>query len=796
MAILYLTIALRNLIRKKLYTSINIIGFAFGLSCSFLIFLYVAQELTFDRHFDSSDRIYRVGTSFMNMGEFAVSQEQLAENLRLSSTDIEETARIGSDSPLPVRSQMQGAEVDETLEKNVYYADSTVFKLFSFKFLEGEAKNALNTPNKVVISESTARKYFGTSKALGKTLFISKQNSAFVVSGVLRDPPLKSHLQAALWLPIYPQISGNSEWFSASVYTYLRVREGVSLTRLNQHIQNFTKRVVYPTASFGLSFEKWLQDERGVKFLVTPLHDIHLFSAAKFPLSPGGSSSTVFALACIGCVLLLLIIVNYTNLTIAQSTVRAKEIGIKKTLGASKKQIAIQFWGESILITGFAALLAVVFSELMLHIFRQTLEVEFVESIFVGKGLLLFFLGGFALLVGLVAGMYPAIYLARLQPAMITKGDVNSQGKPRVRNTLVVFQFVLATVMMICSLFVVQQMNFMQNKDVGLQRDNVLIIEEAGRLQSKIDALKGELTKIPGVLNVSTAERVPATSMISRSTYKTLEMTEPLSVNVFNTDAEFFSTLGIRLSSGRFFQKNLASDSSSAILNESAVRVLGLKNPVGSLLYHGDKTITVVGVIQDFHFESLKKSVEPVIMRQGGKPNFIVLRVQSSDQAVLSSVQKIWKQFSPEEPLKYTYLEDAFEKFLRKEKVLLRLGIFFTIVCTVISTLGLFGLSSFLIYRREKEMGIRKILGASTSKIVEVLSTEFIRLVIIACLVACPVAWWLMNKWLQDFAYRIDLNVGAFVIAGLVAVTIAGLTVSFTAMKVANQNPVKALRNE
>ena len=249
-------------------------------------------------------------------------------------------------------------------------------------------------------------------------------------------------------------------------------------------------------------------------------------------------------------------------------------------------------------------------------------------------------------------------------------------------------------------------------------------------------------------------------------------------------------------SSGRFFQKNLASDSSSAILNESAVRVLGLKNPVGSLLYHGDKTITVVGVIQDFHFESLKKSVEPVIMRQGGKPNFIVLRVQSSDQAVLSSVQKIWKQFSPEEPLKYTYLEDAFEKFLRKEKVLLRLGIFFTIVCTVISTLGLFGLSSFLIYRREKEMGIRKILGASTSKIVEVLSTEFIRLVIIACLVACPVAWWLMNKWLQDFAYRIDLNVGAFVIAGLVAVTIAGLTVSFTAMKVANQNPVKALRNE
>lgn len=802
MTILHLTIAVRTLLRRKLYASISIIGFAFGLACSFLIFLYVGQELLYDRHIAHADRIYRVGTEFMGMGEFSVSQEQLAEYLRTSTGDIEATTRIASEEPLLVRTikttKENSAASVETTVKNVYYADSTVFQFFPMEFTEGAADFALNAPNNVVITESLARTYFGSDQALGKTLLIGKQGTAYVVSGVLRESQVKSHLQAMLWLPIYSRLTGDSTWFSASLYTYVRARNGVSNAMMQQNLLDFTKRIVYPTAPFGLSFDKWRLDERSVKFFLTPLTDIHLNSRAKFPISPGGNLNTVYALAGIGFVLLLLVIVNYTNLTTAQSSVRAKEIGIKKTLGAGKSQIALQFWGESLMMTLIAACLAVVFSELLLVLFRYTVEVEFAKSIFIGNGILLVFLFCFALFVGLIAGAYPSLYLARLQPAHIARGNISQNGKPRLRNSLVVVQFVLATVMIICSIVVIQQMNFMQQKDVGLQRENVVILENVqGETPSRIESFKEEITKISGVLNVSSAERVPATTMISRSTYKTLEMPEPMSLNVFGVDANFFSTVGIRLSAGRGFQAQMASDSLTVILNESAVKALALSSPIGAKLYHGAKILTVIGVTRDFHFESLKKSVEPVVIVPSKKPNFIVLRVSPGNhEELLLSLQKLWKNFSPEKTFQYTFMDDAFEKFLRKERVLLNLGMFFTAVSILISCVGLFGLSSFQMNQREKEIGIRKILGASVSKIVAMLSTEFIKLVLFAFCIACPIAWWLMNKWLQDFAYKIEISWMEFALAGVVCVVIALATVSGQSWRAARQNPVNSLRSE
>lgn len=783
-------IALRSLRKSPVYAVLNMGGLALGIAAAFVLLLYVQQELTYDRHFDDHERIFRVATDFFDMGGFATAQHQLAETLPQASTDVEAVTRADkNDATIAV------TVGNQTYDESAYLlVDSTFFHVFAHRFVRGEAASVLKTPNEVVLSDVLARTYFGSvAAAMGQTLVVGEEETAYQVSGVVEVPTNKTHLPAHLWLPLDVG-KAPTHWGNARYYTYAKLRPGATEADLQQGLETVLRDYAYPASGQSMPYEAWRTSPAAVRFWTQPLADIYLHSDFNFEFVPGGNPVQVYVLGLIGVFILLIAGVNYVNLTTARSSIRAKEVGIKKTLGAGRGTLVRQFLSETVVFSLLAMLGAAALAEAMLAAFTFVTGNTLVESVF-GNPWHLVALLGFSVGVGLLAGLYPAFFLARFRPVKILKGDWQVRGNQRLRSGLVVVQFALALVLGISSLVVYQQLSFMQNTDKGFAHEGVMVIENMQDLGTNAEAFRQQLVQQPQVAQTSFALRVPTGSGIWMRTFKTPAMEEERTIQIFPGDENYVSTLGMRLIAGRDFSLELASDSSALIINEAAARVLGISDdPIGQVV---NENFQVIGMVSDFHFQSLRQQIEPIVISYAKEGRQLVVKLGGQGMGdFLAGLPSRWQQFAPEEPIRYAFLDDNFAQLAEQERTLSRAVTFFTLLAVLIACLGLFGLAAFTAERRTKEIGVRKVLGASVTGIVVLLSKDFARLVAIALVVAAPLAYLAMQRWLEDFAYRIDISWSIFLYAGLSALGVALLTVSYQAIRAALADPVKSLRYE
>ncbi len=787
----YLIIILRNLRKQKVFAVVNIFGLAIGLAASFVLLLFVQQQFSFDKGFVDSDRIYRVATDFFEMGGFAKSQEQLLDYLPGTTPAYEVGTRFDRGfRPVDVKIG------DMMFEERQYFeVDSSYFQLFSYDFLEGNPAGVMAAPDEAILTSHAAKKYFGNTPALGQTLLVGKEEKAYRVTGVVNPPAFETHLSPNLWISRQPDTTLATSWTNVKYYNYIKLKPGTRKEDLEAGLETLLRRQVFPEGSYGGSFEEWRETNFAPRFWVQPLTDIHLQSDFKFEISAGGNLTLVYVLGAIGLFILLIASINYINLTTAASSSRIKEIGIKQSLGVERQALIFQFLLESVMFCLFAMLLAIGFSELLLRAYLGITGTVLVTSIF-ESGAHLTALFGFSVLVGLLAGLYPAIYLSGFRPLHLLKGASASRENQRVRRGLVVFQFSIAITLLIGSIIVQQQLSYLISTDKGFDHEGVLVVDNLRVLgQSQTESFRNELLQIPQVETAAFSRRVPTGSSISVYVYSTPELPDGLTLQTFRGDEHYLPALGMRLLAGRNFSGDLASDSSALILNESAVKALGLgDDPVGKKINDGEY---VVGVVSDFNYQSLHERIEPAVIRYSATGSYLVVRARGNDfSGLLAAINATWQEFSPEEPMEYAFLDDNFAGLVANEEILSQTIALFTLMAILIACLGLFGLTTFSVRQRTKEIGIRKVVGASTLNLVTMLSKDFLKLVLWAFMIGAPLSFLTVNRWLETFAYHIEPGVIVFAFAGIVSVIVAFLTLSFQTLRAARANPVEALRYE
>lgn len=784
-----LKFAWRNLRKHSAFSFLNIGGLTLGIATAFVILVHGWQELRTDRHIPAYNRIYRVATDFFNMGGFAKAQWQLHDRL-IEYNDIEAATVFNRGyQEIPVES-------GNVVYREPFYfnADSSYFKVFPARFVEGSAQQVLRSPNEVVLTEKLAHKYFGNEPAVGKILKIGKEKKEYRISGVVANNDHKTHLLADFWMTIEPPEDRTGNWNSSSYYNYVKLQNGKDAGVLKQITEDIRRRYVYKSSQTSQNFEQWSADLKSVRFMIQPLKDIYLYSDYKFEIAPGGNPTQVYILIIIGLFVVLITVVNYINLTTARASVRAKEIGIKKTLGASKSSLVHQFLSETFSAGIIAMIFAAILAQGLVILFNKLSGISFVSGSLLSVQLLAA-LFVFVLLLSLLAGLYPAFYLTTFRPKKILKGDFTIKSNKNFRSSLVVFQFTLAIGLIISTLVVYDQLQYMQKKDKGFNEEGVLLVNNAGILGDKKTVLKNAIDGRNEVISTSFTQRTPGGKSIWMFTYQTPGMTESMTLQTFPADKDYIPTLGMQVIDGRNFSKDIASDSSAVILNEEAVKALQLKNPIGAEVNEGQK---VIGVVSDFNFQSLHEKIAPAVISYSSDGGQLAVKIKGVQHvtAFRTFLENEWKKLSAEQPIQYSFLDEDFAAFAEKEKVLSKAVTFFTVLALIIASIGLFALAMFSIEQKVKEIGIRKVLGANVGSIVALLSKEFVKLVIIAAVLAFPLAWWAMSSWLQDFAYRITLNAWLFMLGAAIALAIALLTISFQAIKAAIVNPIKSLRTE
>ncbi len=787
----YLLIAIRNLTRQFTFSLINIVGLGIGIACSLVIFLYAYSEWSYDRHYTSVDRIYKIGISFYNIGQFGLGPEVLGEYLPKEYEGIEAFARVKRVRDLAV---LAG---EKSFNDLAYYADPTFFDIFSYQFLEGDASTALKGNRGVVMTERMALKYFGNSSALGKMLEIGKDKKPFTVTGIVKDDDRSSQLKACLWLSIEGELTHEPAWTSAAMYNYVLLKDNQEQVDLEAALGRLLEKQVYPNASGvpqNISFEDYKKHENAVKFYVHPLTAVHMKSKLNYEISPGGDESSMYTFAAISVFILLLASVNFINLTTARAARRAKEVGIRKAIGSSRSRLMLQFTLESVMVSLMAMALSLVLAETFLRGFEWVTGDQLVNTLWSSAWSLTVLLV-VAITVGVISGLYPAFYLTAFNPVSVLKGNFSSGRGGSFRNILVVFQFSISICLITCSAIIVRQMNFMRTRDLGFNPRNVVTIDNVEALKGQTESFRNELAQQAGVERSSFHTGEPGSKAIMTfSTYNTPQKPEAITIFTYFGDADFVELMGIHVVKGRGFNKDLASDSTGIILNEAAVKALGLVEPIGAVINDGNR---VIGVVSDFHWESLRNSIAPIAIMLGKGYYQLGFRMSSArPQAFIDAAEAKWKQLAPEEPMQYHFLDDNFGEMLKKESVFGKAVGFFTGLAIFISCLGLYGLSAYTAQQRTREIGIRKVMGATTTNIVAMLNRKFAMLVCIAVVIAMPTTIYLMTKWLEGFAYKTTLEVWIFLVAILVTFTIALLTVSFHSFRAALINPASTLKYE
>ncbi|WP_266368333.1 ABC transporter permease [Tellurirhabdus rosea] len=791
----YLKIAWRNLWKNRVYSGINVLGLAVGLAVCALITLYVADELSFDRHHERSDRIYRVVHHASWSGRdlnLAVTSAPYAPALQQTFPEIEKTVRILTEGGGVLQHGETKVESDD-----IVFADASLFQVFSHPFLYGDPATALAKPQSIVLTKSLATRLFADAgKAVGQTVLF-ENNFPNLVTGVIEDVPQNSHL---VFSGVRSLPTGfTDDWQNFSLYTYLLLKPGADAPKL--------------AARFPAFFERFIKPEMGdvnYRMELQPLTAIHLHSNLDFEYGPNGNSQTVAIFSLIGALILLLAGINYTNLAMARSIIRVREVGVRKAVGSARRQLAELFLTETGLLVVLATGLGVVLAEMSLPLFNE-LTGKSLSIWRFGVGYSLLALTGFAVVAGILSGAYPALFLSGARPVIALRGQLGSQaGKLVFRKALVTFQFVITVALMAASGIIYQQLRFTLTKNLGFNKDQVLTVHlNEERTRTQIPAIKAHLLGSSLVEGVSVASNSIGRNFLGgNGHYFEIggKMSESTRIaNDLQVDGDFLNTMDIRLLQGRNLSDKTPADRQNAVLvNQTLAKAMGWTNPIGRRVrsFRQDTLIErrVVGVVQDFHLNSLQHKIEPLLLQLPASDNEqdnLYIRIRAGQaEAALAVIEKTYHQFEPGGVFNYQFLNQNFARQYSTEQKQGRLLQVLTALAIFIACLGLFGLAAFTAEQRTKEIGVRKVLGASVTSIVVMLSKDFLTLVVIAVVIACPIAWYGMTRWLQDFAYRIDLAWWMFALAGVLAVVVALLTVSFHAVKAALMNPVKSLRAE
>lgn len=806
----YIKIALRNLMKNKVFSFINIVGLALGLTCFMLIAMYVTDELSYDRFYPNALRIYRINLDMKFGGselKLAVSSDPLGPTLKKDYPQVEQYTRIySSDGPKQVKKGNQYIREDK-----IGYADSTLFEVFQIPVLSGNIKTALSEPNSVVMSKKAAIKYFNTVDAVGKTLEIGvTKKTAYKVTAVYQDIPDNSHFNFDLFLCMKNVDYNFGNFLSNNFYTYLLLREGTDYKQFEKNFDAVLTRYVLPQAKQYIqinSMEEFRKAGNKFEYSLIPLTDIHLKSD-RFPeIQVNGSLQYVYIFSIVALFLLLIACINFVNLTTARSANRAKEVGIRKMLGTQRSSLIGQFIAESTLMSYLAFVFALVFTLLLIPYFNDIAAKSYTYATLFNPVYLPFLLL-FPLVVGIIAGYYPAIFLSSFRPLETLKTKFNAGFKrSSLRNSLVTFQFVTSLVLIIGTIIIYQQLDYIQTKNLGFVKDKVLIVNNTNTLGTRAGAFKDEISQLTGITNASFAGYLPIdnSSRSDNSYYldATMDAKNSLNMQTWQVDDSYLPTIGLELKEGRNFSKDFGTDSSKVIINETAVKLLGYTNPIGQKFYTvgdkpgGVKSYEVIGVIKNFHYESLRKTVGPLFLVLGDSKSETAFKINTGNvKGLIKQIETKWAQFAPEIPFSFKFMDDAFDDMYRAEQRVGKVMLIFAALTIIIACLGLFGLVTYIAEQRTKEIGVRKVLGASIFNIVSLLSRELLLLVLIALLIATPIAYYFMYQWLQDFAFRISISWQVFVAAGIGAMLLTFLTISFQAIKAAMANPVKSLRTE
>ncbi|MBE9462272.1 ABC transporter permease [Dyadobacter subterraneus] len=801
----YFKIALRNLVKNKIYTGINIFGLALGLATCLLIILYISDEYSVDKHHQFGNRIFRIATE--SSGEYwAGTAGPYAQGLKNDFPEVETAARIlkfpGFEDMLLRTGENQS--IKQFYEPNGYYADSTVFDIFSYDFKYGKPQNALNQPNTLVLSETLATKIFGNENPLGKTikvgLFFGDFN--YTVSGVFKNNH-KSHIDAHFFLSMQntdlgPWVDNQKNWSSNNIFhTYVKLHDGSDARKFESMLTEFLNRNGgADLKAMGVSKQLFIQ----------PVPDIYLNSDMGGEISPTGSMTYLYIFGMIAALLLLIACINFMNLSTARSEKRAKEVGVRKAMGAFKISLIYQFLGESLAMSILALFLALLFIQFSVPLFNELTGKNLTVS---GNLQFVGWIVGITLLTGLLSGIYPAFYLSSFRPVSVLKGKlVNNISASLLRKGLVVFQFTISIVLILGAIVIWQQLSFLQNQNLGFNKNQKLIIPlKTPQAQNNYAALKEEAEGNSGIVSASGGSAYPGLSSVEDLLFypESKSVNEAVDIRFAAIENDYTKTLDLKMLTGRTFSKQFTADSNSIILNEAAVKELGFdaQNAIGKKIYYElqnvRRNMVVVGVVQNFNFESLHNEIKPYGFTTAiaNKHQYFIANVRSENYGqLLSTLQESWKKLNPESPFTYSFLDQDFQKNYEKEQRTSHLVTYFTFIAVIIACLGLFGLAIFSAEQRTKEIGIRKVLGASVMSIIGLLSREFLVLILFAILIATPLAWYGMSRWLQDFAYKIKIEWWIFAVTGILTIVIALLTVGFQSIKAALMNPVKSLKSE
>ncbi|WP_242093929.1 ABC transporter permease [Aestuariivivens sediminicola] len=806
----FIRIAWRNLLKNKGFTAINIIGLSLGIGCFIVIAMFVSDELSYDKHNAHIDNLYRVHSDIVFGGTeliMALSSDPMGETLKRDYPDVEQYARVfaASGSKL-IKNKNEYIE-----ENSVVHADSTLFDVFTLPAIAGNTKTALNEPNTVVITESTAIRYFGSAQeAVGEFLETNDNTrTLYEVTAVIEDMPKNAHFRRDFFFSMDNVEYGYGNYLSHNFYTYVRLRDGADYKAFNANFPEVIDKYIVPQAQQYMQIESMDDFEKGGNYLsyaLFPVKDIHLKSSRYAELSANSNIQYVYIFSAVALFILILACINFMNLTTARSSGRAKEVGIRKVLGTGKKALIGQFLTESILISILALIIGLLFVKLSLGWFNGMSGKEMEMSNLLTPEFIIFLIL-FPFMVGTFAGIYPAFFMSRFQPVTVLKGKLGTGHKKNtLRNFLVIFQFTTSIILIVGTVVIYKQLNYIQNSKVGFNKEQMLLVNNSGVPQETRKSLRDEIEQLTDVVSASFAGFLPVSdSSRSDTTFSTeAVMTESNGFNMqfWPVDYDYLDNMEMEMLEGRFFSREFGSDSMSVVLNETAVQLSGLKDPVGKNLYQtnarGDVyTVKIIGVVKNFNYESLRENVGALSFRLADNSWVSAYRFKTADVAgLVDTIEAKYKEVAPGMPFNYSFMDESFDNMYRQEQRVGSVAVTFAILAIIIACLGLLGLATYIAEQRTKEIGVRKVLGASVTNIVKMLSKDFVKLVLIAFLIASPIAWWFMNKWLQDFAYRINLDWWIFAVVGLLALLVALFTLSFQAIRAALSNPVNSLRME
>jgi putative ABC transport system permease protein len=811
----YLRIAIRSLIKQKVYTIINVLGLSTGIASCILIVMFVTNEFSYDSFHSNADNIYKVALErkYPNHStNYAIIPHSYADVMQHDFPEIASVVKMGGPiNQVVVNYKDERDEVKQFEEDFIMAADSNFFTFFSIRVLKGAPKKVLLQRNDVVLTEETAKRYFGNNDPVGKTIRMFNQD--FHVSGICENIPDNSHFKfdfLSKWDDNFFGGGNQSNFTTFSAHVYIQLKPGADAKALQTKLPKMvdTYAAAQIERDLGKSWEDYKKEGNGYTYFLQPLKSIHLDPRnIEAKMQPGGNLNYVYFLISVAVLILVIACINFMNLATARSAERAREVGVRKTMGSLKSQLVFQFLTESIVLSLFATALALTITWFVLPYFNNLVDKHLTLDF---TGLLPLALLGIALVVGFLAGSYPAFALSSFNPVVVMKGNFTSNTKGTwLRNGLVVFQFFISIVLIVGTMVVAEQMQYMQNKSLGYDKEQMLVIERVFALENNARTFTEEVKRIGNVEKAATSF-----SLLGRqgdffgAQFTPEGSSEILTTKTMGIDDTFAETVGFEFTEGHGFSES-TNDSLSIILNEAAVKTLDIADPIGKKLLQVQRTqqgnvtvqYTIIGIIKDFNFQSLRDPVTPLTIQSnesfGGGAAYTYARVKGKNATtVISDIEAAWKKLAPDQPFKYQFLDQNLNAQYESEQRAGKVFAIFSGLAIIIACVGLFGLAAYTANLRTKEIGIRKVLGASVGGIVVLLSKDFTKLIVIAFILATPFAWYMMDNWLQNFAYRIQLGVGIFLLAGVIALLIAWITVSYQSIKAAIVNPVKSLKNE